>query len=154
MTRDEVVKIINEELYGAYPVEFGEIARNNIAMDSYVKKLIETFTRNKFTFEDVRDGIRKLVEGDDGKWKPSINLIVRYAKDEQAKRLRREGVGTRRIVTEDEQMYNIYLQEMKKEPSKRNEWLIQRCLPSCEIMTNPEAYKKKYGKYREEYEKY
>lgn len=64
------------------------------------------------------------------------------------------GNSKRRIVTEDEQMYNLYLKEMKKEPSKRNEWLIERCLPSCEIMTNPEAYKKKYGKYREEYEKY
>lgn len=154
MTRDEVVKIINEELYGAYPVEFGEIARNNVAMDSYVKKLMETFTRNKFTYSDVRDGVRRLVEGDDGKWKPSINLIVRYAKDEQAKRLRREGTGTRRIVTEDEQMYDIYLAEMKKPIEKRNEWLIRQCLPSCEIMTNPEAFKKKYGKYREEYERY
>lgn len=59
----------------------------------------------------------------------------------------------RRIVTPDEEMYNIYLQEMRKPPEKRNEWLIKQCLPSCEIMTNPEAYKKKYGAYREEYER-
>lgn len=154
MIREDVAKIINEELYGAYPVEFGEIARNNTAMDSYVKKLLETFNRNKFSYEDVRDGIRRLVEGDDGKWKPSINLIVKYAKEEQSKRLRREGVNTRRIVTEDEEMYNLYLNEMKKEPSKRNEWLIHRCLPSAKIMNDAEAYKKKYGKSREENERY
>ena len=65
-----------------------------------------------------------------------------------------ENKGRRRIVTEDEEMYNIYLQEMAKPVEKRNEWLIRQCLPSCEIMTNPEAFKKKYGTYREEYERY
>lgn len=66
---------------------------------------------------------------------------------------RYENKGTRRIVTVDEEMYNLYKEEMKKEPGKRNEWLIKQCLPFCEIMTNPEAYKYKYGKCREEYEK-
>lgn len=154
MTREEVTTLINDELYGAYPVEFGEIARNNSSMNCYVMKLLETFNRHNFTFTDVRDGIRKLVEGDDGKWKPSINLIVKYAENEKTKRMRREGIGTRRIVTEDEVMYETYLAEMKKSPEKRNEWLIKQCLPSCEIMTNESAYIKKYGKPRKEFERY
>ena len=85
---------------------------------------------------------------------PTTKQWLQIYKNVKARNDAKSGASKRRIVTEDEQMYNIYLQEMKKEPSKRNEWLIQRCLPSCEIMTNPEAYKKKYGKYREEYEKY
>ena len=64
------------------------------------------------------------------------------------------GKRKRRIVTEDETMYGYYQEEMAKPPEKRNEWLIRQCLPSCKIMTDPEAYKAKYGKYREEYEPY
>ena len=154
MTRDEVVDIINKELYGAYPTELGEIARNTTAMNSYVEKLQETFTRHGFTYSDVRDGIRKLVEGDEGGYKPRLNNMVKYAKVEKTLRERREGRGKRRIVTEDETMYGYYQEEMAKPPEKRNEWLIRRCLPSCKIMTDPEAYKAKYGKYREEYEPY
>ena len=154
MTREEVTDLINKELYGAYPVELGEIARNSVAMNSYVEKLMETFTRHNFTYSDVRDGIRKLVEGDEGGYKPRLNNIVKYANVEKTLRERREGTGTRRIVTEDETMYGYYLDEMKKPPEKRNEWLIRQCLPSCEIMTNEQAYIRKYGKPRKEFERY
>ena len=85
---------------------------------------------------------------------PTTKQWLQTYKNVKARNDSASGNSKRRIVTEDEQMYNLYLKEMKKEPSKRNEWLIERCLPSCEIMTNPEAYKAKYGKYREEYEIY
>lgn len=65
-----------------------------------------------------------------------------------------ENKTNRRIVTTEEVSYEMYLAEMKKPPQKRNEWLIRRLLPSCEIFTNPEAFKRKYGKCREEFEKY
>lgn len=58
----------------------------------------------------------------------------------------------RRIVTDDEEKYNMYLEEMKKPPEKRNEWLLERLKPSVIIMTNPEEYKRKHGAYREEFE--
>ena len=67
---------------------------------------------------------------------------------------RYENKANRRIITPEEESYQMYLEEMKKPPQKRNEWLIRRLLPSCEIFTNPEAFKRKYGKYREEFEKY
>lgn len=67
---------------------------------------------------------------------------------------RLQGKGNRRIETPDEVMYGIYLKEMKKPVDKRNEWLIEQCLPACEVMTNEEAYIRKYGKPREEFERY
>lgn len=85
---------------------------------------------------------------------PTTKQWLQTYKNVKARNDSASGNSKRRIVTEDEQMYNLYLKEMKKEPSKRNEWLIERCMPSCEIMTNPKAYKAKYGKYREEYERY
>lgn len=107
---------------------------------------------NNLSLQDVLKGIDKYVLSDQGKYQPGINEIVNYAKTEQSIRQRKEGASSRRIVTEDEMMYNLYLNEMKKEPSKRNEWLIEQCLPSCEIMTNEQAYIKKYGKPRAENE--
>lgn len=85
---------------------------------------------------------------------PTTKQWLQTYKNVKARNDSASGNSKRRIVTEDEQMYNLYLKEMKKDPSKRNEWLIERCLPSCEIMANPEAYKAKYGKYREEHERY
>ena len=50
-------------------------------------------------------------------------------------------------------MYNIYLEEMEKPAGKRDEWLIRQCIPAAEIMTNPAASIRHFGKPREEYEK-
>ena len=154
MTREEVADLINKELYGAYPLDYDAIARNRAAMDSYVSKLLESFNRNGFVYSDVRDGIRKYSEGEEGKWKPSLNDLVRYSRLEKNMRERREGVGRRRISTFEEDLYDIYLSEMKKEPSKRNEWLIRQCLPAAELLNDPEAYHRKYGASREEYERF
>lgn len=59
----------------------------------------------------------------------------------------------RRIVTPEEEMYNIYLNEMKKPPKERNEELIRMCLPSAQLFTDPKAYRMHFGKSREEFEK-
>lgn len=85
---------------------------------------------------------------------PTTKQWLQSYKNAKARNDVKRGASGRRIITPDEEMYNIYLQEMTKAPSKRNEWLIERCLPSCEIMTNPEAYRKKYGKSREENERF
>lgn len=150
MNREQIADILNN-LYLIYPRMFEKL-EDPRRMERYISKW--TTYLEGLEHDDVIKGIDRYVLSDKGNYNPSVKDIVNYAKEEQKKRERAEGTGKRRIVTEDEQMYNIYLAEMKKEPSKRNEWLIQRCLPSCEIMTNPEAYKKKYGKYREEYERY
>ena len=99
--------------------------------------------------------IKALYEYEDTADKPYVAPRPKQIMDAyNVVKARVKGKGNRRIVTEDETMYGYYLDEMKKPPEKRNEWLIRQCLPSCEIMTNPEAYKAKYGKYREEYEPY
>lgn len=83
---------------------------------------------------------------------PTTKQWVGTYKAVKARNDAKAGRSKRRVVTEDEEMYSIYLKEMAKPVEKRNEWLVRRCLPSCEIMTNAEAFKKKYGKYKEEYE--
>lgn len=85
---------------------------------------------------------------------PTTKQWLQSYKNAKARNDVKSGNGNRRIVTTDEEMYNLYLKEMAKPVEKRNEWLIKQCLPSCEIMTNAEAFKKKYGKYREEFERY
>lgn len=84
---------------------------------------------------------------------PTTRQWLQAYRNAKARNDKIRGKNARRIETVDEYMYNLYLKEMKKEPSKRNEWLIERLMPACEIMTNPEAYKAKYGKYREEFER-
>ena len=150
MTRDEINEILNT-INTLYPRSFNNLdsqRRRDIYIREYTKHL------GDLAYKDCVKALDIWVANDESGRAPTVSVLRQKTIAERDKRLYKEGKGTRRIVTEDEEMYNIYLQEMKKEPSKRNEWLIQRCLPSCEIMTNPEAYKKKYGKYREEYEKY
>ena len=149
MNREQIADILNN-LYLIYPRMFEKL-EDPRRMEKYITKWTEYL--KGVQHDDAIKGIDRYVLSDRGNYNPSVKDIVNYAKEEQIKRERKEGVGTRRIITEDEEMYEIYLNEMKKEPSKRNEWLIKRCLPSAEIMTNPEAYKKKYGKYREENER-
>lgn len=150
MNREQIADILNN-LYLIYPRMFEKL-EDPRRMEKYISKWTKYL--EGLEHDDVIKAIDRYVLSDRGNYNPSVKDIVDYSKVEKSKRERREGTGSRRIVTEDEQMYNIYLTEMKKEPSKRNEWLIQRCLPSCEIMTNPAAYKNKYGKTREEYERY
>lgn len=84
---------------------------------------------------------------------PTTKQWIAAYKNAKARNDAKKGSSKRRIVTTDEEMYGLYLKEMAKPIDKRNEWLIKRCLPSCEIMTNPEAFKRKYGRYREEFER-
>ena len=99
------------------------------------------------------DGLYDFNKNSDYPAPPTTKQWIQAYKNAKARNNKKKGQSTRRIETVDEYNYNLYLAEMKKEPSKRNEWLIERLLPSCEIMTNPEAYKAKYGKYREEFER-
>lgn len=62
--------------------------------------------------------------------------------------------GDRRIVTQEEVFYNYYMDEMKKEPDKRNEWLIRRCLPYADRYLHDDKFIARYGMTRAEMEKY
>lgn len=60
----------------------------------------------------------------------------------------------RRIETPEEVIYQLYQQEMKKEPSKRDETAIRSYLPYARLFNDEEAYKKHFGKTRKEFERY
>lgn len=150
LNREHIADILNN-LYLIYPRMFEKL-EDPRRMERYITKW--TTYLDGLQHDDVIKGIDKYVLSDKGNYNPSVKDIVNYAREEQIKRERKEGTGKRRVVTTDEEMYNLYLKEMAKPVEKRNEWLIKQCLPSCEIMTNAEAFKKKYGKYREEFERY
>ena len=147
MTDAELNEVLNA-LYLVYPSMFKNI-EDPRRRERYVRWYNDQI--GDLDAIDCLNGLKKYNRSEQGKYNPSVYDIINYAKAEKRKRL--AGSANRRLVTEDEEMYNLYLKEMRKPAEKRDEWLIQRCLPSCEIMTNPEAYKAKYGKYREEFEK-
>lgn len=66
---------------------------------------------------------------------------------------RTENKSNRRIETPEEVIYNLYLAEMKKEPSQRDETKIRSYLPYAQLFNDPAAYKRHFGKTREEFEK-
>ena len=66
---------------------------------------------------------------------------------------RSENKTNRRIETPEEVIYSLYLQEMKKEPSKRDENKIRTYLPYARLFNDPMAYKRHFGKTREEFER-
>lgn len=148
MSRDEIVKTLNN-LHLVYPRMFKDIEdprRKEQYISLYTKYLGE------FECVDVTSGIDKYIESEQGRYEPSLNDLINYSKAERARRLSKKGGSGRRIVTDDEWRYELYLNEMKKDPEKRNEWLMKRCLDSYEIMTSPEKYIAKHGKPREEFE--
>lgn len=149
MTRDEVVNILND-LYLVYPRLFKDIEdprRKERYIQLYTKYLGE------FRLEDVKNALDRYLKSEQGRYDPSFNDLINYSKAEKRKRESKEGSGTRRIETPEEVMYNIYLNEMKKEPSKRNEELIRMCLPAAELFTDEDAYTRHFGAPREEFEK-
>lgn len=150
MTSNEIRMALNEFIT-LYPNVYRGYDQNQLA------KVCQGWERLYEKVEDYKSFIDALYDYNknaDYPTPPTTKQWIGAYKTVKARNDAKKGLSKRRIITEDEEMYNIYLSEMKKEPSKRNEWLVQRCLPSCEIMTNPEAYKKKYGQYREENERF
>jgi hypothetical protein len=149
LSRDEIKTILND-FYLVYPSMFKDI-EDPRRKDRYIS-LYEKYI-GCFTYEDVTRGLEKYIQSEQGKYSPSIHDIIGFSKVEQKQRLRKEGNSDARIETPEEVMYQIYLNEMKKEPGKRNEDLIRRCLPAAKLFNEPEAYKRHFGKTREEYER-
>lgn len=148
MNSVEINDILNT-LNTLYPASFNNTQserRRNIYINKFTKIL------GDLTFEDVNKAIDNWLLNDENGKAPTVSVLRARAIKERDRRLHKEGTGTRRIETIDEVMYNIYLTQMSLEPKERNEELIRRCLPSCEIMTNEQAYIKAYGKPRKEYE--
>lgn len=149
MTSNEIRVALNEFIT-LYPNVYRGYDQNQLA------KVCQGWEKLYGEVEDLQSFIDALYEFNknaDYPTPPTTKQWIGAYRTVKARNDFKKGKGGRRIITEDEEMYQIYLNEMKKEPSKRNEWLIKRCLPSAEIMTNPEAYKHKYGKYREENER-
>ncbi len=60
---------------------------------------------------------------------------------------------SRHVISPEEYYYDLYQAEMKKESSKRDEYLIRGCLPYVKRYLDDEEFKKAYGMSRKEFEK-
>lgn len=148
MTSIEIQRAINEFI-SLYPNYY-----RNLSADS-MHNIMKSWERRFEKVDDYKTFIDTLYEYDSKSDYPNPPTTKQILDLYNTLKKRKEHKnGGRRIVTDDEWRYELYLNEMKKPPEKRNEWLIKRCLESCEIMTNPEAYKRKHGAYREEFERY
>jgi len=149
MNADEVRKAFNE-FVNLYPNQFNSYTHQQKAeIARSWEKLYEKVT----DCEAFIEGMYDLKRSSNSIQPPSARDLLDAYRTAKARMDYRSGRGGKRIITDDESRYQIYLQEMKKEPDKRDERLIQMCLPSAEIMCNKEAYIQKYGKPREEYER-
>lgn len=150
MTSNEIRMALNEFIT-LYPNTYRGYTQDQLA------KVCSGWERLYDSVKDYRSFVDALYEYNknaDYPNPPTTKQWLQTYKNVKARNDAKNGSSKRRIVTEDEQMYDLYLNEMTKPVEKRNEWLIRRCLPSAQIMNDPGRYKAKYGKTREEYERY
>ena len=147
MTSTEIFQALNE-FRGLYPNYYKDNSRT--AMEQVAKSWMRRFSKVD-DYKTFVDAMYEFERTSDYANPPTTKQLLDLYRTMKSRSKSKS--GGRRIVTDDEWKYELYLKEMKKEPGKRDEWLIKRLLPSCEIMTNPEAYKRKYGTSREEHER-
>ena len=149
LNRDEIVDILND-LYLVYPRLFKDI-ENPKRRDRYVG--LYTKYIGEFKHIDVKKALDKYIASELGKNSPSMNDLIHYSKIERQKRESEEGSGRRRIETPEEVMANMFHQEMAKPHDKRDYDLLERTKYYVNLFQDPEAYKKHFGKSREEFER-
>ena len=145
MTSTEIFRALNEfiALYPNYYKNQSRESMERIAR-SWMKKYedvtdYDTFINALYEFERTSDYSSP----------PTTKQLLDLYKTLRMRKKTEE----RRIETPEEVMYNLYLKEMQKPPEKRDETLIRMCLPCAKLFNDPVAYKKHFGKSREEFEK-
>lgn len=150
MTSNEIRMALNEFIT-LYP---------NVYRGYSQDQLVKVATGWERLFADVKDyqsfidALYDFNKNADYPTPPTTKQWIGAYKSAKARNDVKAGSSKRRIVTDDEARYDLYCKEMKKDPTKRNEWLIRQCLASAKIMNDPELYKAKYGKDRKEFERY
>lgn len=146
MTSTEIFRALNEfiALYPNYYKNQSRESMERIAR-SWMKKYEEvtdydTFINALYEFERSSDYSNP----------PTTKQLLDLYK---SMGVRKNKSSERRIETPEEVMYQLYLKEMKKPADKRDETLIRMCLPSAKLFNDPEAYRRHFGKPREEFEK-
>ena len=129
--------------------------KSMIADTNHRDQTMKIWTERGFLKLDKDLFIKTLYEYEDTSEKnylaPRPKQILDTYKTVKARQEQKTG---RRIETPEENIYNLYLAEMQKEPSKRDESKIRQYLPYARLFNEREAYKRHFGKYREEFEKY
>lgn len=97
--------------------------------------------------------IKALYEYEDTSEKSYLAPRIKQIKDAYKTVKARQCHGDRVIVTQEEYYYELYQAEMKKDPDKRDEYLIRGCLPYVKRYLEPDAFYEYYGMSREEYER-
>ena len=149
MTLTEIYRALNEFM-SLYPNYYKNQSRDSMerVAQSWKRKF-----ENVTDYDAFIDAMYEFEQKSDYPNPPTTKQMLDLYKNVRTRKATERGQLTRRIETPEEVMYQIYLNEMKKEPGKRNEDLIRRCLPAAKLFNEPEAYKRHFGKTREEYER-
>lgn len=146
MTQQELYECMN-----IYITMWKSMISNNDHRDNMMKIWVE----RGFLKLDKGLLIKALYEYEDTAEKNYVAPRPRQILDSyKTVKARVESKTDKRIETPEEVIYGLYLQEMAKEPSKRNESKIRQYLPYAQLFNDPVAYKRHFGKPREEFERY
>lgn len=131
------------------------MAFNNIASEKRREIYVAQFTKHlgDLKFIDVSKAIDDYVANDEVNKSPTLAVIRRKAIREREKRHAKEGKSTRRIETPEEVMANIFHEEMSKPREQRDYFLLERTKYYAGLFQDDEAYRKHFGKSREEFER-
>lgn len=148
MSREELIDVLNT-LNTLYPMAF-----NNVQSEKRREIYIKQFTKHlgDLKFCDVEKAIEDYVAEDETNKSPTLAVIRRRAIKVRDRRLFKEGKSYRRIETPEEAMANIFHEEMSKPHNKRDYFLLERTKFYAGLFQDDEAYKKYFGKSREEFE--
>lgn len=145
MTSTEIFRALNEFL-ALYPNYYKNQTRE--AMERIAKSWMKKF-ESVDNYDVFIEALYEYERSSDYSNPPTTKQMLDLYHARKG-RLRDEN---RRIETPEEVMYQIYQNEIYKDPDKRNQDLIDMCKPAAALFTSKEAYKKHFGKYREEFEK-
>ena len=143
MTSTEIFRALNEFL-ALYPNYYKNQSRES--MERVAKSWMKKF-ESVDDYDSFVNALYEYERNSDYSNPPTTKQMLDLY---NANKSRKKEAG-RRIETPEEVMYQIYQNEMMKD--NRDEDLMEMCRPASRLFTDKEAYKRHFGKYREEFEK-
>lgn len=146
MTSIEIQRAINEFI-SLYPNYY-----RNLSPDS-MHNIMKSWERRFEKVEDYKTFIDAMYEYDSKSDYPNPPTTKQLLDMYNVLRSRKKSGSARRIETPEEVMANMFHEEMAKPHDKRDYDLLERTKYYANLFQDPDAYKKHFGKSREEFEK-
>jgi len=150
LTSTEIYRALNEFM-SLYPNYYKNQSRESMerVAQSWMRKFDKVTDYNTFI-----DALYEFEQKSDYPNPPTTKQMLDLYRTVKMRKASEKGQSGRRIETPEEVAAQIFHQEMEKPREKRNYDLLERTKYYAGLFQDDEAYKKHFGKYREEYEKY